>query len=388
MNITAVTTGPKQHFFGYYDKSPWNRSGRYILSHEVDFSGRSPTGSDTAAIGLIDTSNIGNFEPLTDTRAWNWQQGSMLQWNPTDSENIIFYNDRIENQFIALALDIRSGKKQHYPLAFEAVSKDGKKALSLNFSRLADLRPGYGYAGIKDDFSECMASEKDGIRILDLQTGKHKMIISLAQIMEFEFSENMKNSKHWFNHVQFSPNSKRFIFLHRWCKKNQAHSTRLLTANIDGTEIRCLNDHSMTSHFDWKDDEYILAYARRFNTGDAYYLFKDQHYAVPELVGKQKFSSLNDGHCSYSPDRNWILTDTYPDEDRQKTLLIYNPEKDIRINLGKYYEAPYESEEFRCDLHPRWSRDGNSICFDSVQTGSRQLYVLDINEKLNSVQHP
>ena len=28
----AVTKGPKHHWFGYYDKSPWSADGRYLLS--------------------------------------------------------------------------------------------------------------------------------------------------------------------------------------------------------------------------------------------------------------------------------------------------------------------------------------------------------------------
>src|SRR5688572_19505976 len=39
---TAVTAGPKHHFFGYYDKCPWDKTGRYLLANEVDFCDRQP----------------------------------------------------------------------------------------------------------------------------------------------------------------------------------------------------------------------------------------------------------------------------------------------------------------------------------------------------------
>jgi len=35
--------------------------------------------------------------------------------------------------------------------------------------------------------------------------------------------------------------------------------------------------------------------------------------------------------------------------------------------------------EMRCDLHPRWSRQGTQVCFDSVHEGPRQMYVCDVS---------
>jgi hypothetical protein len=33
----------------------------------------------------------------------------------------------------------------------------------------------------------------------------------------------------------------------------------------------------------------------------------------------------------------------------------------------------------RCDLHPRWGRDGRAVCIDSAHEGARQMYVLDVS---------
>jgi len=90
----AVTTGPHHHFFGYYDKYPWDATGQYLLGLETTFIDRPPGPDDSAVIGLIDLKDASRWHPLCETRAWNWQQGTMLHWLPTAPDREIIYNDR------------------------------------------------------------------------------------------------------------------------------------------------------------------------------------------------------------------------------------------------------------------------------------------------------
>jgi len=65
----AVTRSPRHHFFGYYDKCPWDSTGRYMLALETDFMERPPRPVDTAVVGLIDLARITNGSSLrTPTR--------------------------------------------------------------------------------------------------------------------------------------------------------------------------------------------------------------------------------------------------------------------------------------------------------------------------------
>lgn len=83
------------------------------------------------------------------------------------------------------------------------------------FARLARTRPGYGYVTVHDPWASEKAPDKDGIYLLNLKSGEVNLLILLEQISNFKVRPDMKGAVHWFNHLLFSPDYKRFIFLHR-----------------------------------------------------------------------------------------------------------------------------------------------------------------------------
>ena len=383
-----VTHGPKFHWFGYYDKFPWDATGRYLLSLEVDFMDRAPTPDDVATVGMVDLQDGNKWTPLAQTRVFNWQQGTHLQWLPTAPDREIIYNSLAADgqRYVPVIQDVFTGQRRELPLPIYAVSRDGKQAVSLDFDRVHSTRPGYGYHLFPDRAGPDIP-EDQGLYTMDLQTGEHRRIITVKQITEFEPQDTFEGARHWFNHLQFNADGTRFIFLHRWKKPGHPWNwkTRLFTASPDGSDICCLNEQDMTSHFDWRGSDTVLAWAHRDGTGDHYYLFKDQTHEI-ELLGADVFPT--DGHCSYSPDLQWILTDTYPDEEHKRTLILYRVADNLRVDIGRFYSPPELQDrdpqrapyEIRCDLHPRWSRDGRQVCFDSMHEGERQVYVMDVGE--------
>jgi len=384
LDAHPVTRGPNFHYFGYYDKFPWSGSGRYLVGLETDFMDRPPTPEDRATIGLIDTEADNQWTPLTQTAAFNWQQGAMIHWLGTAPARLFIHNDAEDDHFVSRVRDVSSGDVRTLPQPVYAVSRDGTQAVTPNFARIHRTRPGYGYCALPDPNESDLCPDNDGIWWMDLATGESKFIISLAQIAEICHQDCMDGAEHWFNHLQFNHDGKRFIFLHRW-KAPGAHGsrwTRMFTAAPDGSDICCLSDHDMVSHFDWRDPAHIIAWARRFDRGveklDRYYLYTDQSDEI-DVIGEGVLTT--DGHCSYSPDRRWLLTDTYPDsQDHKRTLILYHPENNQRIDIGRFYSPSELQGEIRCDLHPRWSRDGKKVCFDSMHEGPRQIYVVDVGE--------
>jgi hypothetical protein len=362
----------KEHLFGYYNTSPWSNSGKYILALAVDNAKRHPVNNEKAEIGIFDVENDFNFIKLCCTKTWNLQQGCMLQWLGPDNESKIIYNDIVDQNYASIIFNFASRTFAVLGRPVYCVSRDGSKALSLNFSRLHRLRPGYGYSNLLDKTSDELAPSDDGIWILDLLKNHSDLLLSLKEISEINHVSSMRQGHHWFNHLEINPDGTRFSFLHRW-KSNNKIISRLYTADMDGKEIHCLADEQMVSHYCWKNSRQILSWAR-INGGNHYFLIDDMSGKY-EIIGKDILNE--DGHPSFSLDERYILTDTYPDKSRMRKLLIYDTVCKKIYELGRYFSPFIYDFENRCDLHPRWSRDNKMICFDSTHEGKRQMYIID-----------
>ena len=182
---------------------------------------------------MIDLEGGGEFVPLAETKAFCWQQGCMAQWLPGSKRKIIF-NDREGGRFVSRTLDVETGERDTLPFPVYCLSPDGRHALSVNFSRLARERPGYGYEGVPEPFDKVCHPEADGVFLHDLAAKSSRLVFSLDAAVKIEPQLYMDNYKSWFNHLLFSPDGKRFVFVHRWRLPYGSFLTRLITANADG----------------------------------------------------------------------------------------------------------------------------------------------------------
>ncbi len=384
-----MTREPEHNFFGYYDLQPWSGDGRFHLCHRVGFMDRMQAATDRAEIGMIRMTDC-RFIPLAETYAWNFQQGTMLQWNPRKPDEEIIFNSFLSGAFRCVVRNISTGATRILPRAVANVSLDGKRALSINFSRLFDFRPGYGYAGPADPFAQTPAPEDDGIYLMDMQTGKDKLIIpisAMSELLTAKFGPHMKGSKLLVNHITFNNDGTRFLFLVRNMpmpgRPVEGWLTLAATADISGGDIHVLEAFGGASHYIWRDPEHLLIYADMPGPGKmALCLAKDRSSEFKVL--DPSFFAF-DGHCSYSPDKNFILYDSYPDADGYRRLLLYDLRKGkgyllAELLSAKERELPHG--DVRCDLHPRWNRDGSAISFDSIHESHRHIYWMALKDIL------
>lgn len=373
-----LTIGPRHHFFGYYDKTPWNASQSLILAHEADFNDRAPKADDRLTLGVIHTQDHNRFQPLAETTAWNWQQGALLQWHPTDPETRLIHNDRRDDRHVGIVRDIAGQEIAVYDRPIYAVLPGGKTAFSVNFARLAVHRPGYGYAGSRDPFANDPHPAQDGLWHIDLASGESRLAVSLDRLATLNPKPSMQGGFHYINHIQPSRSGKWIAFFHIWTTGDKGWAVRLYICQADGSALRCLLDTGKISHYDWLGDEGVLVWAVDPATGNAHFLHIGLDEAV-EVFGGEALAE--DGHCTFSPNRQWVLNDTYPDRFDMRTLMLVKWPEGKRIDVARLHSPKSKWwGEIRCDLHPRWSRDGNKVCIDSVHQGTRQMYEVDVGD--------
>jgi glycosyltransferase involved in cell wall biosynthesis len=205
---------------------------------------------------------------------------------------------------------------------------------------------------------------------MNLATGECHAILTYTDLYSFEHRSDMQGAEHKVNHLMIAPDGRRFMLLHRW-RKGGRETTRLVTAYCDGSGLYNLLDDGFVSHCTWKNNTEILTFANKNREARGYYLLGDQSSKCTRIARER----INNGHPSYAADGR-ILTDSYPDRKRIAGIYVLDETTGESITLAKVFSPFRYDHEVRCDLHPRWKRDGSEVCFDAAFEGSRQLYTV------------
>lgn len=374
--LVQITKNDKEHFFAsYYGINSFSASQKYVTVLETDVKLRLPGENDHATLGLVNTETY-EFIPLSKTSAWNFQQGCMAHWLAVSPDSLIIYNDLRDGRFVSVIMNVHSKKELKvipYPVC--AVSPNGREALSFNFSRMRITRPDYGYGGNgQNPGTDITFPDDDGLFHIDLESGNAKLIVSLAQVKEM-VPEVPEGGLEYINHTLFSRDGSKIFLLARATPK---WNTTSFTVNKDGSELkRCFPDGWEGSHFDWLNGNELMITAKYEAKQYAHVLF---------TAGKNNYKRLGkglldfDAHGTFSPDEKWMVTDTYPGEGmREQKIFLMNMKTEAVMSLGRFVEPEEFHGGWRCDIHCRWSPNGDIIGFNSTQTGSRQVYFLRLD---------
>ena len=382
-SIRVLTCGPQHHFFGYYAVSPWNEAGNKMICLESTFQNRMPRPNEAAIIVAIDPAT-GATSPIAETRAWNLQQGCMLNWSPAARDTIL-YNDAQSGEIVSVAHDLKTGRRRVYDRAIESVAPNGRIASCVTYGRLARLRPVVGYAAAKDPNPNENHPVNDGVHILDLKTGKSRLAVSLRQVYEALVPQHpeLREKALFIQHSVINPASDRLFFLARTIERG-ALTSAMFTVGVNGKDLREVVGYGKgVSHFAWRGPREIMATFRMENVL-RHVLFEDIPAPNYTVVGPEFLDA--DGHCSFGPDKQLVVTDRNVSSVPAKRLLLYHMGRREGTVLGEFpMKTPagenYITTDLRCDLHPRWKTSGDQICFDALdtRTWTRQVHIATLS---------
>ena len=386
----AVTCAPHDHFMAnYFGINAWSPDGRYLAVLETDINGRVPDEGEAATLALVDLQDGNKLIPIGKTLCWNFQEAAMFHWLPWEDGGCIF-NDCRDGKFVSVVYNWKTGTERIIPYPVSAVSKDGTKAVSVNYARLRLCRPDYGYAGKgQDPLRDDIWPDSDGLWVVDLRTGEGRLILSIrdaaAQMTQIEDPKGLA----YFCHTVLSKNAKKIFFLARTVENLdeqvekfghvKAWRTSAFTIDIDGNNLRrCYPDGWEGSHFNWLDDE-TIAVTARWNAGKcwAHTIFKvgeedKVRHLAPGLLDW-------DGHLVFSPNGKFLCSDGYWNSNKERNFVLIRVEDEAVRSLGTFFvPEEYQEQYSRCDLHARWRPDGSQIAFNSVHEGTRQVYISDV----------
>jgi hypothetical protein len=412
-----------EHYFsGYYERNIFDSASTRILACRSKFYDRLPVGSDTLEIGFFRFKESNKFNYLTETNAWNWQQGCMLQWIPNSDDNKIIYNDVHLGKFVSVVFDLESDTKTYLDMAYYALSHDGLFAFCVDNEHHYWCRKGYHYEGVINKDKGNPNFHGDGIWRIEIASGLISKIVSVDHLIQYKKKDSMDGAIHFIDSVQVSPDDTRVLFFHRWISpESGAMYTRMYTSDTDGKNLFLLNDGGRMTHVCWRNSTQILGWGagdnnfskkrnnsflkrflfdpfmpvyrritasnfsfikqfKKIVTGDSYLLFHDQVDGSTPL-NHQALS--DDGHPSFSPvNSNMLVSDRYPDlTSGDQLLFVYDFNNQEFAKHSKIvHDLEFINTPMRSDLHPKWSNCGEFVSVDVLQDNHRSIKIFQLSQ--------
>jgi hypothetical protein len=388
VEVTQLTRGPLHHFFGYIGHVrtiPWSGDSRYVLALRTPFQERMPEPGEPADVVLIDTHDGNAVLPVDQSRAWNFQQGTMFYWNPAAPDTQFFFNDRdpATGRIFTVLYDVASRSRlreyrfDETPVANGGVAQNGGRFLALNYGRMARLRPVTGYPGAHDYTGEVLHPADDGVHIVDVGTGERRLLVSFAQLANLlrPTRPDVDRKALFINHSLWSRDDSRVYFYVRADFDDREERIDIpCTIRPDGGGLAML-DH-VGGHPEWRDDRHIIG-------------VRDGRQVVYDVVSQQVVETLGTpetfpqpgGDIALSPDSRWFVNGHSEGEVNLYTVLRLADGTWDR--LEPVSRAPYTSGVLRIDGAPAWNRTSDAFAFPAIDTsdGTRQTFVAHIRRR-------
>ena len=407
------TNRERNYLTGYYDKRVITPNGKKLCCIEVPFTDRLPNLNDlshSAKVTLFDlTTN--RYEDIDSTLAWNFQQGCGLQFI-NDGRSLI-YLDSKHGKVKTKIVNLEDEQIKEIDHAYYSYSADMNGFVGINHERYSVFRPSYSYP-LNSNFKTRNYDPDDGIYFYDLSTKENKQIIKFRDLDGFRSPIDYRQSVNYLEHLTFSPDGMKFVFVHRFVTPEEQLYSRLFLYDFASATLNLLHYSGRVTHFNWLDSEKVILWQGgntlsqwiknkqlvRKHIKPILSLYKKlvkansevgmnkvsraisgDCYGVIDVSSKRLYTSefaeiMHDGHPSVAGE-NTIISDTYPYGARNTIDLYSYNYKTKERNLLKQIPHPRSLNltAMRCDAHPKVDEISRTITIDTFVSDARQVEV-------------
>lgn len=410
LEVEQITRGPEyHHFFGYIGQSlttPWNQSGKYLLTLRAKFHDRRARADEAADICLVDTTDNYRVIPIESTLAWNFQQGTMFYWHPKNPENQFFFNDRDpETQRIFTVLyDIEKRKRireyrfEDVPVANGGVSPTGEFFLAINYARMARLRPVTGYPGTLDPTAHELAPDNDGIFRVEIESGQRQLLVSFHQLRELARSrftealgrndrpqtedvavnwlEKLDEMGFYINHSLSSRDGEHVYFFARTRYEDKEIAVNV-PCSMTSTGMQLRSHAYIGGHPEWDEGTIVIG-----ALDDRQVLYDIQLGKIVGQIGKPgDFPSPSDD-VSLARDPNWFANGFDTHERGSLEYIVMRRSDGAKARSQPIFRGAdpiYHRGDLRIDPAPRWNRTSNALLVPGMTSdNTRQLHLIRV----------
>lgn len=351
-------------FRGYYDLAYMSVNKERFLVHRLPLTAKDnrTTKIDIGYFDLITK----EFNKVSESSAWCWQQGSRLRYSPLDQSKILF-NDVYKDEYCTRIVELTTGVETRIDRPLYDVNPDLTWGLSLNYSRLQRKRPGYGYNYFKDETIGENAPVSDGIFLVDIKRNSSVLKYSLKDLAEA--ADLPSENEYYVNHVSISPDGSRYIFFLIYTRPGQkAWGTVLF---LSDESLHVLEKDDRVSHYCWIGNDALMVTCHQ-DDGKEYYCLFDLNTGSKQIVQIPELTV--DGHPNQMGKQ--FITDTYPLDRSLQKIRVFGLHDSNAVTIAELYHDYRMRGEKRCDLHPSVEANGEYIAVDTTFNKGRRSVLI------------